>query len=362
MNGFSLKALGVSRRGAPRTVVAAIIAHLGSGVIATRTLTFLGGLLGATTPVWAGHDYGPLHKLAPGVYVQRGVDEAPSTANRGAVANLGVLVGSDGAVVVNTGSSAEHGAALLAAVARLTDRPVVLAIDTQASPDQVLGNSAFTARGIPVLAHRDTDAFMREHCDACVADVKANAGTDALAATPIAWPTRLIDGGQTIRAGGRTIQILYFGGTERPGSVAVLDVESGVLFAGNLASFGLVPEAQLGELPKWIDALRELQGLKPAIVVPGHGPPGPVARLAQMSDYLQSLLDETRAAYARGDGLMETVEHVQLPQFRGWALYGAHHRRNVHFAYLQIEEQDLKKLAPAPSPLPALPQEGERKF
>src|SRR5207253_7020435 len=117
----------------------------------------------------AARDYGPLHELAPGVYVQRGADETASTVNRGAVANLGVLVGPSGVVVVNTGSSAEHGAALLAAVARLTDRPVVLAIDTQASPDQVLGNSAFSGRGIPVLAHRDTAAFMHEHCDACVA-------------------------------------------------------------------------------------------------------------------------------------------------------------------------------------------------
>ncbi len=334
----------------------AIIAHLESGVIPARSLTLPGYLLAraltlpacllGVTPAWAGHDYGPLHKLAPGVYVQRGADESASTANRGAVANLGVLVGPDGAVVVNTGSSAEHGASLLAAVARLTDRPVVLAIDTQASPDQVLGNSAFTARGIPVLAHRDTDAFMREHCDACVADVRAKAATDALAVTRVAWPTRLIDGSQTIRVGGRTIQILYFGSTERPGSMAVLDVESRVLFTGNLASFGLVPEAQLGELPGWIDALRELQDLKPARVVPGHGAPGPAAGLSQMSDYLQSLVDETRAAYARGDGLMETVERVQLPQFRGWALYDAHHRRNVHFAYLQIEEQDLKKLTP----------------
>ena len=130
----------------------------------------------------------------------------------------------------------------------------------------------------------------------------------------------------------------------------------------SLASFGLVPEAQLGDLPKWIDALRELKGLNPAIVVPGHGAPGPVVHLAQMRDYLQSLLDETRAAYARGDGLMETVEHVQLPQFRGWALYEAHHRRNVHFAYLQIEEKDLKKLTPLPSPPSSAPPAGERKF
>ena len=320
----------------------AIIAHLGSRATSARAWGALGCLLAGTASAQDGDHYGPLRELAPGVYVQRGADEGVSTANRGAVANLGVLVGRSGAIVVNTGSSAEHGAALLAAVARLTDRPVVLAIDTQASPDQVLGNSAFTARGIPVLAHRATLAFMHEHCEACVADVKARADTDALAATRVAWPNRLIDGSQTINAGGRTIQVLYLGWTKQPGSVAVLDVESSVLFTGDMASFGVVPEAQLARLPNWIDALRELQNLKPAIVVPGHGPPGSAARLGQMRDYLQSLLDRTRAAYVRGDGLMETDEHLQLPQFRDWALYDAHHRRNVHFTYLQIEEQDLK--------------------
>jgi glyoxylase-like metal-dependent hydrolase (beta-lactamase superfamily II) len=245
---------------------------------------------------------------------------------------------------VNTGSSNAHGTALLAAVARLTDRPVALAIDTQASPDQVLGNSAFTVRGIPVLAHRDTDSFMRQHCDACIADVKSRADNDALDATRVAWPTRLIDGSQTLTAGGRPIRILYFGLTKQPGSVAVLDVESNVLFTGDMASFGVVPQTQLGEPLNWIDALRELQALAPSIVVPGHGPPGPAARLAQMRDYLQSLSDQTRAAYLRGDGLMETVDKLQLAPFRGWALYDVYHRRNVHFAYLQIEEQDLKSL------------------
>jgi len=287
--------------------------------------------------------YGPLQKVAPGVYVQRGADQAASVANRGAVANLGVLVGESGVVVVNTGSSAEHGAALLAEVARLTDRPVVLAIDTQASPDQVLGNSAFTRRGIPVLAHRDTDAFMREHCDACVADVKARADTDALAATRVAWPTRLIEGGQTVRVGGRTLQILYFGWTQQPGSLAVLDTASGVLFTGDLASFGVIPQAQLARLPDWIRALGDLQSLQPSVVVPGHGAPGPAAGLGQVRDYLQALQDGTRAAYLRGDGLMQTVEHMELARFRTWALYEERHRRNVHFAYLQIEQQDLKK-------------------
>ena len=308
-----------------------------------RAAPVLACLLPAASPALAGGEFAPLTKLAPGVWVQRGADEGASTSNRGAVANLGVLVGPGGAIVVNTGSSTEHGEALLAAIARITDRRVVLAIDTQASPDQVLGNSAFTLRAIPVLAHRQTDAFMREHCDACVADVRARADSDALEATRVAWPTRLIDGGQTLRAGGRTIRLLYFGWTEQPGSLAVLDVESGVLFTGDLASFGVVPQTQLGRLPEWIDALGELESLAPSVVVPGHGAPGPAAQLGVMREYLQGLLDGTRSAFQRGDGLMETVQQLELPRFRNWALYEAHHRRNVHFAYLAIEEEELKK-------------------
>jgi glyoxylase-like metal-dependent hydrolase (beta-lactamase superfamily II) len=333
MGGFSLGC----RPSGGRPVRVAIIAHLRCAVGALALAATMGA------PAAAARAYAPLQQVAPGVYVQRGADEAASTVNRGAVANLGVLIGPTGVVVVNTGSSAEHGAALLAAVARLTDRPVVLAIDTQASPDQVLGNSAFTLRGIPVLAHRDTDAFMREHCDACVADVKAKADNDALAATRVAWPTRLIEGSQTIDAGGRSLQIIHLGWTEQPGCVAVLDTASRVLFTGDIASFGVLPETQLGQLANWIDALSRLQALAPSIVVPGHGAPGAAPRLGLVRDYLQTLLQQTRAAYQRGAGLLETTEHLDLPRFRGWALYGERHRRNVHFTYLQLEEEDLKR-------------------
>lgn len=279
--------------------------------------------------------------MAPDVYVQRGADALASTENRGAIGNLGVLIGPSGVVVINTGSSGAHGAALLAQVARLTDRPVVLAIDTQASPDQVLGNSEFTRRGIPVLAHRATDRFMREHCTACIASVRSSADNAALDATRVAWPTRLIDGSQTIRAAGRTLQIIHLGWTEQPGCLAVLDTQSGVLFSGDMASFGVLPQTQLAHPGAWIEALDQLSALRPKLVVPGHGAPGPAGELARVREYLSSLQSQVREAYARGDGLMQTEETLDVPRFRGWALYGAYHRRNVHAAYLQVEQQDL---------------------
>ncbi|HEX7156323.1 MAG TPA: MBL fold metallo-hydrolase, partial [Burkholderiaceae bacterium] len=248
-----------------------------------------------------------------------------------------------GVIVINTGSSLEHGEALLAAVARLTDRAVVLAIDTQASPDQVLGNAAFAARGIPVLAQRETARSMASRCEECMRSVARAAGADLLAGTRPSQPSRLIDGSTTIEAGGRTLELLYFGATEQPGALAVFDRASGVLFTGDIASFDVVPEAQYGEVAPWIEALARLQSLPAKVVVPGHGPPGPKDRLAQVAAYLTQLLDGTRAAYRRGAGLLEVVDQVELPAYAGWALYGDHHRRNVHFVYLQVELQEFDR-------------------
>lgn len=287
--------------------------------------------------------YAPLQRLADGVYVQRGADEAPNLRNRGAIANLGVIAGPRGVIVVGTGSSREHGEALLREIGRVTGQPVVLAIDPQASPDQVLGNAAFAARGIPVLAHRETDRFMREHCEACIADVKSSADTAELAATQPAWPTRLVEGAGEIEAGGRRLRLLYYGWTGQPGSLAVMDVDSGVLFTGDLASVGVVPQAQLSRLGPWIDALGQLQTLQPALVVPGHGAPGPAQRLQEAAGYLRALRERVAQAYRRGEGLLQTVETLELPEYRDLPLYREHHRRNVLQAYLQVEEEEMAR-------------------
>jgi glyoxylase-like metal-dependent hydrolase (beta-lactamase superfamily II) len=315
----------------------------GSCVAATVIGAVIIAQLAAAAPPGAVGPGAALEPVAAGVYLQRGAMSPPSAANAGATGNLGVIVGDAGVIAINTGSSLEHGEAFLAAIARLTDRPVVLAIDTQASPDQVLGNAAFAARGVAVLAQRETARTMASRCEECMRRVTRTAGPDLLARTRPSQPTRLIDGSITIEAGGRTLDLLYFGATEQPGALAVFDRASGVLFTGDIASFGVVPETQLGEIARWIDALGRLQALPATVVVPGHGPPGPKERLAQVAAYLAQLVEGTRAAYRRGVGLLEVVDEVALPDYAGWALYRDHHRRNVHFVYLQVEQQEFDR-------------------
>ncbi len=64
----------------------------------------------------------------------------------GAGGHIGVQVGDDGVVVVDAGS-AERADAVVAAIKKLTTRPIRYIIDTSADPDHVGGNEALSKAG-----------------------------------------------------------------------------------------------------------------------------------------------------------------------------------------------------------------------
>ena len=281
--------------------------------------------------------------LAPDVFAFIGDAAAPSPENQGMVGNQGVIAGSDGFVIIGTGTSDAHGERLLRAIRRLGDKPVVLVIDTHAAPEHVLGNSAFARRGVPILAHREADRYMVQNCATCIRNLEAAIGVAAMAGSHLERPSRLVDASTTLKVAGRTLDILHFATTQQPGAIAVFDRASGVLFAGGMATFDVLPDAHDAEIAAWLGALRDLRRLPLRTVVPGRGPPGAATRLGEVADYLRGLAEETARAYRSGAGLSEATQRVRFPRFERWALYETLHPRNVHHEFLRLEARDLAR-------------------
>jgi len=305
-----------------------------------------GVLLAALTTSAGAGDTPPAQRIADDIYIFPGAVAAPSSENGGRVANVGVIVGRAGVIVVGTGTSDADGEGLLVAIGRLTPQPVVLAIDTYAGPEHVLGNSAFSRRGIPILAHRETDNYMVHSCAVCLRRLRDAVGDTAMAGSRLDQPHRLIDGATSLVVGGRRLDILYYGPTQQPGSIAVFDTASGVLFAGGLASFDVVPDAHDADLDAWGEALQQMRRLPLTRVIPARGPPGAPGRLAEVAEYLTELARATQDAYAT---LSDASESPDLPRYTGWAMYAPAHRRNVYFQYLRLEAKEFAE-HPAPRP------------
>jgi glyoxylase-like metal-dependent hydrolase (beta-lactamase superfamily II) len=280
-------------------------------------------------------------QLAPDVYAVIGATENAAPANRGVVGNAGILVGATGVILVDTGTSARQARQLLADVHEITAKPVVLAINTHQNPAFVFGNGTLRALGVPILAHRDTDALIAQRCMRCLKLLRETLGEPEMEGTDVVRPTQTIEHSTSMTAGGRTIDILYYGPTSSPGSIAVYDRASGVLFGGGMVSIDRIPDVKDADIGQWRAALRSLQATGAVRIVPGEGPVSMPSRLRELGHYLELLPQAVQKAFDRRTSLGEAAAAAPVPAYRGWALYDSLHRKNVEQLYIRLEKAVL---------------------
>lgn len=287
------------------------------------------------------------NEIAPDVYVISGVLADASSDNRGRVVNTAFLVGRDGVVVIDSGANHLHGQAILAAVRRITPKPVSHLVNTHPHPQNVLGNSAFARLGVPILASAATRDKMRERCPRCLKTLSDTVGAPAMQGTRIRLPSRTVSHGERLTLVGRNLHFFQFGHGHTEGDLVVLDEATGTLFAGDLIYRDQIPHLNEANLQGWRAALKELQTLSFSLLVPGRGPLGDVAALTAMQRYFDQLQVRVAEAYAAGLSADETIARADLPEFTGWQGYATRHGINVQRAYFDIERADFEqKLTP----------------
>jgi glyoxylase-like metal-dependent hydrolase (beta-lactamase superfamily II) len=279
--------------------------------------------------------------VADGVYMFRGAAGEVGPENRGRVGNAGFIVGPLGVLVVDSGVSRAHGAALLAAVARTTDKPVRLLVVTHARQEFLFGAAAFRERGIPIHMHTKTARLMAARCEGCLRTLQRTLGEEAMRGTAVIQPDATFDASQALATIGRPVRLLYFGHGSGPGDVAVLDEDTRTLFAGGLLDNGRIPDVQDGQLAGWHQALAALRGLRLSRIVPGHGAAAGPALVDTVERYLSELQTRAAALLQADVGLSQVADGLQLPAFAGWDQYDTIHRRNASIVFLRLEQERL---------------------
>jgi glyoxylase-like metal-dependent hydrolase (beta-lactamase superfamily II) len=284
-------------------------------------------------------------EVAAGVYMVQGASGEVDTDNLGRVGNAGFIVGDNGVVAIDTGTSYRHGVALLASIRRVTDKPVRLALITHTRQEFLFGASAFREQGIPIHMHRQAAALMQSRCERCLKTLKQLLGADAMQGTAMFKPDREFEQSHSIDTIGRRVQVLYYGHSSGPGDVAVLDVQSGVLFAGGLLDQLRIPDVQDGDLAGWSHALQALRELPLKAIVPGHGPVASVQVIDAVDRYLMQLRARALVLLRSGTALSEVADATALPEFALWDQYETIHRRNASILFVRFERDEMLKRA-----------------
>jgi glyoxylase-like metal-dependent hydrolase (beta-lactamase superfamily II) len=209
--------------------------------------------------------------ITPGVYAYIGDIEGRTYENEGLNANLGLVVTSSGAVLIDSGATYKSAQKIHAAVKKVTSEPIRWVINTGGQDHRWLGNGYFKSVGVEILAHEkvlpDMKARASQHLQGLSVLKEKLEGTIP---TP---PTRLIaepDHNEVL--GGVPFEFKYRGGGHTPGDWLVWLPQSGVLFAGDIVYVDRVLGLhEVSNTKQWLASFAALEELKPRMIVPGHG-------------------------------------------------------------------------------------------
>jgi glyoxylase-like metal-dependent hydrolase (beta-lactamase superfamily II) len=214
------------------------------------------------------------------------------------VPNIGIVLGSDAALVVDTGMGPANGRTVLEVAKRLAGQRALVLTLTHFHPEHGFGAQAFKGHA---KIH-----YNRSQRDELQAKGQAYLGmfktfgpgvAAALEDTQLVLPDDVYEDGSTaIDLGGRRVELRTWGLAHTAGDQVVWLPEERILFTGDLAEERIFPifpwfppEDATIDGARWAAILSELIAWKPAIVVPGHGDLGGVEILAAVRDYMIDL-------------------------------------------------------------------------
>ncbi len=260
-------------------------------------------VLALAAPAW-GQSAGPMVRPEMLKSVSPHVQVIPDES-RPLVANIGIIVGSKGVLVVDTGLGPENGAIVYAAAMKAAPGRKVYLVATHAHPEHDLGAQSFPAGTVMIRSvaqaadaveqePRLTELFSR--MNARNAELLKDARSRAADVT--------FDKTYTLDLGGVTARLEALGPAHTAGDTVVWVAADKVLFSGDLAM--KAQPAIVGAtatLATWRAALDRQAALKPKVVVPSHGPVGDAGFITGYRAYLDEVAERTAKAKAAGQTL-----------------------------------------------------------
>lgn len=225
--------------------------------------------------------------------------------------NVGLVLGRDGAVVIDTRASDSQGLEIIRDIAQLgRDIAVRHVINTHVHFDHTFGNIVFDQAQI--VAHRNVARSFVEASEQVKTAFRADPGAapeygyttaDAAAVieTPLRAPDRTFRGATSIDLGDREVSLRWSGRGHTDGDIAITVPDAGVTFLGDLIEESAHPSLGNDCWPiDWPTTLSSLDGYltDDSIVIPGHGRPVDRAFVRRQRDDLAIVAAVIRERHA----------------------------------------------------------------
>ncbi len=277
-------------------------------------------------------------KVADGIECVIGDFNPPTKSNRGFVSNSCWIDIGDALVIVDPGPSYRFAKEFAQLAQKRTGKEIKAVVVTNYHDDRLYGASFYAAKHIPVIAHKSIIQDIKNNPQK-FERLKRILSPEEFQGTKLVTPDTLFEKVYTIKGSKRSIKLLKLSPvSEEHSDIVVWVPDVKFLFAGNIIfNNRALNYTKNSNMKGWIDALKKIEAMHPAIILGGHGSLMGHNAYKTTLEYLKSLQKQVKAAYDNDIDMSELMKHVNLSSFKKLKHADQLNRHNANNYYQQLE-------------------------
>lgn len=300
-------------------------------LVAVLSVTLLAGI-SSWSAGWFSPTETTIHKLAPGVYFRKILNEPEFIG-----CNQGWVIFKDYVLVIdaNFPNQAEE---LIKAVRKTTDKPIRYVFDTHYHGDHADGNPIYTRMGaIAVASENSRELF----------DTKGIAGfrksqeekPEEYGKLDYEKPSLYFPKKLVLDDGEMRVELIHFGHAHTAGDAIAWLPKQGIAFTGDAIVNGPFNYTGDSNTESWIGVLTEVEKLPIKRVAPGHGEPSDKGLVKMQKRYFVELREAIQNAIDAGKSLDAIKEEIDLPFYEKWSGVNVKDRvENIEHVYGELTD------------------------
>jgi len=306
--------------------------------------TMLGLFLLFSSQVYAGTpvpDYQAV-QVAEHTHVIFGPTQRPNPENLGFMNNPALVIGTDGVIIIDPGSSLETGRMVLRQLKKLTDKPVTHVFISHVHGDHWLGNQAVREM------YPDAKLYAHPEMIRLAKESEANAWLErmdaltkgATSGTVAVIPENAVADGDVFKVAGLTVRTYILPAVHSDTDAMYEIVEDSVMLTGDNVTNQRMPRFDHGTFRGTIAMTDMLLAKNISHFVPGHGPSGDRKIIEDFRNYIATLYGTVKELYEQGLSDFEMKDQIlaKLSGYSKWSMFEDSVGKHISLAILEAEK------------------------
>ena len=276
-------------------------------------------------------------KVADNIYAIEGSLDQRSKDNHANNATFGLVVTSEGALLIDSGGSYLGAKQIAKAIKTITDKPVTVVINTGGQDHRWWGNGSFKSLGARIITSKAAYNDQKERADDQYNGIERFLGDDIKGSKDV-YADERFENSMDLTLGQYTFKIVHAGAAHTVGDSFVWMPKEQVMFSGDIVFMDrMLGPGPAADTESRMKVFETMASYKPKVIIPGHGAPGSLKKATEETyNYIKFMRTEV-GKILEDDGTLLDAKKIDQSHYSYLKVYEKMSGRSAGSFFRQME-------------------------